>query len=170
MIKPELNLLCEIEVLLGPVLEVGDSPRGKRRIIPIIGGTFRGDRFSGTVANVGADWHTVLPGSMSELDTRYCLLTHDGATVDIRNYGFRHGPEEVIAALARGEDVDPALTTCAPIVASKPAIPAMPGSITPFAWAAACAGPARCISPSMPYPDRFSCKGKSVSGEGWGLR
>lgn len=109
MIKPELNLLCEIEVLLGPVLEVGDSPRGKRRIIPIIGGTFRGDRFSGTVANVGADWHTVLPGSMAELDTRYCLLTHEGAKIDIRNYGFRHGPEEVIAALARGEDVDPAL-------------------------------------------------------------
>lgn len=109
MITPELSLLCEIEVLLGPVVEIGHSPRGRRKIIPIIGGTFRGENFNGTVANVGADWHTVLPGAMSELDTRYCLLTDDGAAIDIRNYGFRHGPEEVIAALARGEEVDPSL-------------------------------------------------------------
>jgi hypothetical protein len=31
----------------------------------------------------------------------------DGAVIEIRNYGLRHGPAEVIAKLAAGEDVVP---------------------------------------------------------------
>lgn len=107
MITPGLSLLCEIEVLLGPPQELGTSPRGVRRIIPIIGGRFAGERLNGRVVNVGADWQTALPGSLTEVDTRYCLETDDGALIDIRNAGIRHGPEAVIAALARGEEVDP---------------------------------------------------------------
>ncbi len=45
----------------------------------------------------------------AELDTRYAMQTGDGALIDIRNFGYRHGPPEVLAALARGEPVDPAL-------------------------------------------------------------
>ena len=45
---------------------------------------------------------------VAELDTRYAMQTHDGAIIEIINYGYRHGPKEVIAAVARGEDVDPA--------------------------------------------------------------
>jgi len=39
------------------------------------------------------------------LDTRYAIETHDGAVIEVINFGFRHGPPEVIAAIARGEDV-----------------------------------------------------------------
>ena len=42
------------------------------------------------------------------IDTRYLLKLDDGALAYLRTQGFRHGPAEVIAALARGEDVDPA--------------------------------------------------------------
>ena len=31
----------------------------------------------------------------------------DGALIDVTNLGFRHGPPEVLDALARGEAVDP---------------------------------------------------------------
>ena len=44
---------------------------------------------------------------MAELDTRYAMETHDGAVIEIVNYGYRFGPPEVIAALARGEVVSP---------------------------------------------------------------
>jgi len=51
----------------------------------------------------------VFRDGVAELDTRYTLETDDGAMIDIANYGFRHGPEAVMSALARGEDVDPTL-------------------------------------------------------------
>ena len=42
------------------------------------------------------------------LDARYTLETNDGALIYVQNQGFRHGPPAVIAALARGEEADPA--------------------------------------------------------------
>ncbi len=103
---PGLRHLCDLFVELGEPLEIGDAPGGRRRIIPIVGGTVTGDRLSGTILDLGADWQTVFGDGSAELDTRYVLETGDGALVDIRNFAFRHGPKEVIDALARGEDVD----------------------------------------------------------------
>ena len=103
----ELCHLCDLDVELAAPMELGTSPRGRRRIIPIIGGTVTGERLSGRVLNLGADWQTVFSDHSAELDTRYAIETHDGASIDVRNFGFRHGPPEVIEALARGETVDP---------------------------------------------------------------
>jgi hypothetical protein len=102
----ELRHLCELVVELADPIELGTSARGRRRIIPIIGGTVSGERLAGRILNVGADWQTILADGTAELDTRYSIETHDGAIIDIRNFGFRHGPPEVIEALARGEPVD----------------------------------------------------------------
>ncbi len=104
---PPLRHLCDLKVQLAPIMELGDSPRGRRRIIPIIGGTVTGERLNGRILNLGADWQTILADGVAELDTRYAFETDDGALIDIRNFGFRHGPPEVLAALARGEPVDP---------------------------------------------------------------
>ena len=41
------------------------------------------------------------------LDVRLTLETDDGATIYMIYRGYRHGPEEVIERLNRGEDVDP---------------------------------------------------------------
>ena len=71
------------------------------------GGTVTGSELSGRILNVGADWQTIFDNGMAELDTRYAMETHDGATIEIINYGYRHGPKEVIAAIGRGETVDP---------------------------------------------------------------
>ncbi len=43
-----------------------------------------------------------------ELSLRATLETDDGALVALTFDGVRHGPPEVIAALGRGETVDPA--------------------------------------------------------------
>src|SRR5688500_5225160 len=106
---PRLHHLCEIFVELAQPLELGDAPRGRRRIIPIIGGRVQGERLNGRILNLGADWQTVFADGTAELDTRYGMQTDDGALIDIRNFGYRHGPPEVLAALARGESVDPSL-------------------------------------------------------------
>jgi hypothetical protein len=58
--------------------------------------------------NLGADWQTIFQNGVAELDTRYAMETDDGATIEILNFGFRHGPTDVIAALAQGHEVDPA--------------------------------------------------------------
>ncbi|MEM6460328.1 MAG: DUF3237 domain-containing protein [Pseudomonadota bacterium] len=105
MTPPELEFVCRLDIELAPVQEMGTGRAGKRRIIPIVGGAVAGPTLSGKILNVGADWQTVFANGMAELDARYAFETHDGAVIEVANYGFRHGSEEVIAALARGADV-----------------------------------------------------------------
>jgi len=108
MTLPELSHFCDLEVDLGPIRELGSGRNGVRRIIPIVGGTVSG-KVSGTILNLGADWQTVLADGSSNIDTRYAFQTADGAVIEVVNKGVRHGPAEVLSALARGEEVDPAL-------------------------------------------------------------
>ena len=104
-----LQPLLKAEITLAPAQELGDSPLGRRRIIPITGGTFRGERLSGRVLPGGADWQVIRADGVAELDARYTLETEDKALIYVRNFGYRHGPAEVIKRLAAGEAVDPSL-------------------------------------------------------------
>ena len=104
---PKLDHVCTLTVDLDPIRQMGRGRAGQRRIIPIIGGTVRGPELQGRILNLGADWQTIYEDGLAELDTRYAMETHDGATIEIVNYGFRHGPAEVLEAIARGEPVDP---------------------------------------------------------------
>lgn len=104
---PRLAHVCDLEVELDPILEMGPGRAGRRRIIPIVGGRVTGPRLNGRILDLGADWQTLYGDGMAELDTRYAMETTDGAVIEIVNYGYRHGPPEVIAALARGEEVAP---------------------------------------------------------------
>jgi hypothetical protein len=106
MKQPTLEHFCDLEVELAAPMEMGEGRSGQRRIIPIVGGEVRGEHIRGRVLNLGADWQTVFADGVAQLDTRYAFETDDGALVEIINFGFRHGPPEVVAALARGEPVD----------------------------------------------------------------
>ena len=105
--EPTLHHFCDLQVELSPSWELGQGRAGKRRIIPIIGGTVKGEGFNGKILNVGADWQTILPDGTAELVARYAFETDDGAIIEIVNYGFRHGPADVLAAIASGEEVAP---------------------------------------------------------------
>jgi len=106
-----LNLapLFKAEITLAPPQELGDTPQGRRRIIGITGGRFRGERLSGRVLPGGADWQVIRNDGVADLDARYTLETQDGALIYVRNRGLRHGPPEVLKKLASGESVDPSL-------------------------------------------------------------
>ena len=62
----------------------------------------------GKVLPGGGDWTLLRGDGVLELDLRLTLETDDAALIYMRSFGIRHGPPEVIAALARGEAVDPA--------------------------------------------------------------
>ncbi len=106
---PGLVFAFQARVELGSVIEVGQVPRGRRRIIPIVGGTFEGSGMKGRVLNNGADWQIVRPDGLAELDTRYALETDSGQFVYVQNAGMRHAAPDVQEKLAAGEPVDPAL-------------------------------------------------------------
>jgi hypothetical protein len=104
-----LESLLKADITLAAPQELGEGPHGRRRIINITGGTFRGERLSGKVLPGGADWQVIRGDGVADLDARYTLETSDGALIYVRNHGYRHGPPEVLKKLAAGEDVDPAL-------------------------------------------------------------
>ena len=75
-------------------------------MIDILGGRVDGPRLKGRILP-GADWQIVRPDGAADLQARYGIETDHGARVLVTSDGLRHGPPEVIAALARGEAVDP---------------------------------------------------------------
>jgi len=120
---PRLTFAMELRVKVGAPLEVGAVPRGRRRIVPIEGGTFDGPALRGTVLPGGADWQIVRADGLAELDTRYALKTDAGDIVYIQNAGIRHAPPEVSARLLAGQDVDPSLVYFRTVPAFETAAP-----------------------------------------------
>jgi hypothetical protein len=106
-VPPKLTLALTINVQVGAPTELGQVPRGRRRIIPILGGTFEGAGIRGKVVPGGADWQIVRADGLAELDTRYLLQTDSGQLIYIQNAGIRHAPPDVTKKLLAGEAVDP---------------------------------------------------------------
>ena len=105
---PKLTLAMTLRIQVGPPMELGEVPRGRRRIIPILAGTFEGPNIRGKVLPGGADWQIVRADGLAELDTRYALQTDQGSLIYIQNAGMRHAPPDITKKLLAGEAVDPA--------------------------------------------------------------
>ncbi len=106
---PGLELLAELTVEVGAPIEIGDTPGGFRRVIPILGGTVSGPVLKGRVLAAGADFQIVHPADgTASLDARYVLALDDGTPVFVANRALRRAPPDVTARLMRGEAVDPA--------------------------------------------------------------
>jgi hypothetical protein len=104
---PNLEFIFAADVTVAPPLDLGDVAKGYRRIVPITGGEFSGPRIRGEVVPGGADWQVLRGDGTAELEARYTLRTDDGALIYVRNHALRHGPADVMAALAAGRAVDP---------------------------------------------------------------
>nr|WP_255762986.1 DUF3237 domain-containing protein [Halomonas desiderata] len=96
-----------LNVLVEDPLEIGELAIGRRRIIPISGGSFDGPKLAGEVLGGGADWQLIRPDGCAEIMARYTLRTHEGSLIEVENGGVRHAAESVMARLIRGEAVDP---------------------------------------------------------------
>jgi len=105
--EPRLTLIYRLEATLAQPLDLGNVAQGHRRIVAQTGGTFTGPELNGTLLpGASADWQIVLPDGTALGDIRYTLQTDAGELLYVQSRGVRHGSAEVIARLARGEDVD----------------------------------------------------------------
>jgi Protein of unknown function (DUF3237) len=91
--EPRLTQTYRLEAALGEPVDVGDVSLGRRRIVPLTGGTFRGLELNGKLLpGASADWQVVL---------------RDGtAFLYVQSRGVRRGSPEVLERLGRGENVD----------------------------------------------------------------
>ena len=107
--NPQLCHVCDIDVAVGPIRDLGQMPHGRRRLVAILGGLVHGPRLSGEILPGGADWQVARSDGVLELVARYGIRTADGTEIAVANRGIRRAAPEVMEALARGEPVDPAL-------------------------------------------------------------
>src|SRR5437588_8971545 len=105
--EPRLTKIFRLEASLGEALDLGNGAQGRRRIVPQTGGTFAGPELNGSLLpGASADWQIVLPDGTALGDVRFTLQTDHGDLLYVRSQGVRHGHAQVLARLARGEDVD----------------------------------------------------------------
>ncbi|MCZ4313211.1 DUF3237 domain-containing protein [Comamonadaceae bacterium G21597-S1] len=112
---PELDFVADLTVHVAAPSEAGMvsglNSRGRRRIIPITGGSMTGPQLRGRVLPGGADFQIVVSETCADLDARYMIALdgpeHAGQHLFVQNRALRRGSAEDIARLVRGEPVDP---------------------------------------------------------------
>lgn len=103
------DFIYSARITVGTARELGDTHTGRRRIIPVTGGSFEGPDMSGTILPGGADWQVIRADGNAFLEARYTMQVSTGALIYVENKGYRHGSPDVMARLIRGETVDPSL-------------------------------------------------------------
>ncbi|MFM2370777.1 MAG: hypothetical protein RIS85_499 [Pseudomonadota bacterium] len=104
---PTLTFAFSVKATLDPVVEQGEVDTGRRRFIPITGGTVSGPALTGTVLPEGGDWQVIMPGGLTSIEARYFIKAADGTVIEVTNPGVRTASPDVIEKLAKGEPVDP---------------------------------------------------------------
>ena len=84
------EFMWDAKVKIAGMINVGESKRGVRRVIPITGGTFSGPKIKGEVLPGGEDWQLVRPDGDTELYARYLLKTDDGHVIQVINNALIH--------------------------------------------------------------------------------
>lgn len=91
--EPGLELLYRSVVKLSPAVEVGKTPLGERRFIPIVGGTFEGPRMKGQILPMGWDWQLDRNDGCTQIRADYFLKTDDGVVINVVNSGALCRPQ-----------------------------------------------------------------------------
>src|SRR5438309_8337127 len=105
---PQLHYVYRLDAELDAPVDLGDTPQGHRRIIPLTRGHAWGPYFDAELLPAGgADWQIVRASGSSVADIRYILKTDGGALLYVQSQGVRHGDPDVLARLAAGEGADP---------------------------------------------------------------
>lgn len=103
---PVLKHFARSTIELGEPMDVGLTPDGFRRIVPILGGSFSGPDVRGRILAFGGDFQTIKPGGQIDLDARYVLQTEESELIYVSNIGNRYVPPEAFSALIARQPVD----------------------------------------------------------------
>lgn len=82
---PATELAFEVTCDIAPVMSLGTSPFGERRMVPITGGSFIGSGIKGKVLPGGADRQLIRLDGYKQLRATYELETDDGAVISVDN-------------------------------------------------------------------------------------
>jgi hypothetical protein len=107
MLPLKSELLFTLTGRVSPAVDIGESPLGRRRVIPVEGGEFQGPKLRGRVLPGGADAMLVDSEGVAHVDVRLPLQTDDGEPIYMHYRGLRHGPPAVMGRLEHGEPVAP---------------------------------------------------------------
>ncbi|RUM18810.1 DUF3237 domain-containing protein [Rhizobium vallis] len=100
--------LMTLFINLHPPFELGPTPAGGRRIFPVSGGHFRGERLKGEVSPlIGSDLLLARADGTFQQDVRLLLVADDGGLILMTYRGVRRSSPSVDERLAKGEAVDP---------------------------------------------------------------
>lgn len=100
--------LFTLTIELHPIYDLGATPLGHRRIVPVSGGKFHGERLRGEILpHAGSDLLITRADGAFQQDVRLALQTDDDALILMTYRGVRHSSAEVAARIARGETVGP---------------------------------------------------------------
>lgn len=99
------RFVAHLSVDVGEPVALGDTPEGRRRLVPILGGHVQGPELSGRVVVGGVDIQVQRTETRTEVDATYAIETDDGDTVFVRNGGIRVASVEDTVSLSHGVPV-----------------------------------------------------------------
>lgn len=109
-VSPGLEFEFRLHITLGAAIDEGLRDEVRHRRIPILGGMVEGARIHGVIEEGGADQQTIdIADGITSIEATHPLRHTDGTRILLLNRAVRRGPPEVMARLATGEVVDPAL-------------------------------------------------------------
>ena len=100
-LKHQHLLTLTLTVDFAGMTSIGQTPAGLRRIAPVSGGTFSGERLNGIVLP-GADWVINRPDGVMVIDVRLTLKTGDGVMIYLTYQGRFIAEAEAMARFGKG--------------------------------------------------------------------
>jgi len=88
MINLHADEIMRLTVKIAEPQILGSTGYGRLQAIPIIGGTFTGEKIGGTEVPGGADWNTTQQDGIVHVFAKYLLATDDGEFIAIENEGL----------------------------------------------------------------------------------
>ncbi|KAK5711715.1 hypothetical protein LTR15_012310 [Elasticomyces elasticus] len=109
--SPSLQFLFHLECDMEAFRHIGQGPYGDRSTVIFKTGRFEGPRMRGQILPGGGDWEIVRDHDgdqqTAHLNTRYNLVTHDGATIYLQTTGTRTGKKSVLSKLGDDTSITP---------------------------------------------------------------
>lgn len=95
--------LLRMDIDCHPPHELGQTSRGRRRVVTVSGGRFEGEKLHGSILPGGGDLALVRPDGVFEPNAQFLLSTHDGALIHLSYRGLWHAAPAVLERLMRRE-------------------------------------------------------------------
>lgn len=104
--QPVLNQIASLTIKVDTPIDVGVTPLGRRRLIPILSGQVTG-MIEGDLLPGGVDSQIIRPDGKTDLSARYVIRTYDDELIYIENNGIRQVSEPYRQQAAAGEIIAP---------------------------------------------------------------